>query len=75
MQKREPVVIVMSVLAGLTALVSGASGVAAMQGMEWLVPWIALAGLVVAAITTGVQFWVRGQVTPVEDADNLDHLD
>jgi hypothetical protein len=64
--KREPVVVVMSILAGLTALVSGAAGVAELQGMGWLVPWIALVGLIVSAATTGVQFWVRGQVTPVD---------
>lgn len=67
-KKREPVVLVMSILAGLTALVSGAAGIASMQGMGWLVPWIALGGLLVASTTVGVQFWVRGQVTPVEDA-------
>lgn len=65
-KKREPVVVVMSILAGLTALVSGAAGVAELQGMGWLVPWIALLGLIVSAATTGVQFWVRGQVTPVD---------
>lgn len=69
--KREPVVVVMSILAGLTAVVSGAAGIAEMQGMGWLVPWIALGGLLVAGATTGVQFWVRGQVTPVEDAQPL----
>jgi len=64
-KKQEPVVLMMSIIAGLTFLFSGAAAVAELQGMGWLVPWIALGGLVVASASAGVQFWVRGQVTPV----------
>jgi hypothetical protein len=62
-RKREPVLLVMSILAGLQLLVTTS---------EWgeLVPspWGKLAALVVAAGTVGMAFYVRGQVTPVEPA-------
>lgn len=57
--KREPVVIVMSILAGLQTITAG-TALADVIGKD-------LAGLLVlavAAVQTGVQFYVRGQVTP-----------
>jgi hypothetical protein len=61
--KREPVVLVMSILAGLQVLTGGAA-LADVFGAQ-------VAGLLilaVAAAQVGLQFYVRGQVTPVEDA-------
>lgn len=57
--KREPVVLVMSVLAALQIITAG-TALADVIGKD-------LAGLmvlVVAAVQAGVQFYVRGQVTP-----------
>lgn len=57
--KREPVVLVMSILAGLQILTAG-TALADVIGVK-------LAGLLVlatAATQAGVQFYVRGQVTP-----------
>ncbi|MFD0558708.1 hypothetical protein FB566_4661 [Stackebrandtia endophytica] len=59
--KREPVLIIMSVLAGLQVFVGGAAFTELVS--------LRVAGLLalsVAAIQVGVQFYVRGQVTPLE---------
>lgn len=59
MKTKEPVLIVMSTLAGLQVLTAG-SALADVIGVE-------LAGLlvlIVAAAQIGIQFYVRGQVTP-----------
>jgi len=61
MIKREPVVVVMSVLAALQVLVGGAA-LADLIGNEWAGVFV----LVVAALQIGLQFYVRGQVTPVD---------
>lgn len=58
--KREPVVWVMSVLAALQVLVTGAGFTEAVPQ-----PWANLAALVVAAVQVGTAFWVRGQVEPI----------
>lgn len=60
MSKREPVVVVMSVLAALQVLVGGAAFTEVVP-----TPWAGLATLVVAAVQVGVAFYVRGQVEPV----------
>lgn len=66
--KREPVVLVMSILAGLTFFFGGMAGIGYFsENAIWGLVG-ALGTLATAAATTGVQFWVRGQVTPVEDA-------
>ena len=59
--KREPVLIVMSVLAGLQFLTAGAA-LGDVIGLQWA----GFAILVVGALQSGVQFYVRGQVTPNE---------
>lgn len=61
MIKREPVVVVMSILAALQ-VIAGASALADLIGNEWAGAFV----LAVAALQVGMQFYVRGQVTPVE---------
>ncbi len=59
--RSEPVLIVMSILAGLQLLVTSA---------DWLdimpTPWGKLSALVVAAVTAGMGFYVRQRVTPTD---------
>lgn len=62
--KREPVIWIMSVLAGLQALVAGSAWTEVIPQ-----PWANLSALVVAAAQIGVAFWVRGEVTPVSKLD------
>lgn len=57
--KNEPVLVAMSVLAALQVLTAG-SALANVIGPDAA----ALAVLVVAAAQAGIQFYVRGQVTP-----------
>lgn len=64
---REPVVIVMSVLAGAQALITAAGFTEALP--ERVALWVVLA---VAAVQAGVQFYVRGQVTPLVDPRDKD---
>lgn len=64
--KREPVVVVMSVLAGLQVLAGGAA-LADLIGAQWAGIFV----LAVAALQVGMSFYVRGQVTPVEDAPDV----
>lgn len=68
--KPRPVLIAMSVLAGYQVLVAG-SYFADVVGPD-------IAGLLVlagAAVQTGVQFYVQGQVTPVDDPTAEDETD
>ena len=67
MTKREPVVLVMSILAALQVLFGGWAGIQILNSNETLAAVGTLGVLAVAAAQVGVQFWVRGQVTPVED--------
>lgn len=60
--RREPVLIVMSVLAAAQALTAAAGFTDAVPGQAAL--WIVL---VIAAAQAGVQFYVRGLTTPVAD--------
>lgn len=59
---KNPVLLVMSILAG----VSAALGLGTLQDLvsPTVLGWILL---IQAAATTGVQHWVRGQVTPLAD--------
>jgi hypothetical protein len=65
--KREPVVVVMSALAALQFFFAGWSGINFVQGNPTLTAIGIIGNLAVAALQTGAQFYVRGQVTPVED--------
>jgi hypothetical protein len=60
--KRNPVVWIMSILAALQ-LLAGASAFIDVIGLKWA----ALAMAVVLAAQFGLQFWVRGEVTPLAD--------
>ena len=65
---REPVIITFSILAGLTILFSG-MGITGLGSDNEIIATIGAWGtLGVGAVTAGMQFWVRGQVTPVESA-------
>ena len=57
---REPVLVVMSVLAGMQALIGAAGFAEAVprQAALWMI-------LATAAVQAGVQFYVRGQVRPL----------
>lgn len=59
---KNPVLLVMSVMAA----VSAALGLGTLQDLvsPAVLGWILIAQ---AAITAGVQYWVRGQVTPLAD--------
>lgn len=70
--KSEPVLIAMSVLAGLTLLFGGMglSGLGADNATVALIgAWGTLA---TAASQAGIQFWVRGQVTPTADIPTIE---
>ena len=58
--KRNPVVWIMSIL-GALQLLAGASAFIDVIGLKWA----ALAMAVVLAAQFGLQFWVRGEVTPL----------
>ena len=58
--KREPVLIVMSVLAGLQVFVGGAAFTELVSAQV-----AGLLALAVAALQVGFQFYVRGKVTPL----------
>lgn len=65
--KRNPVVIVMSVLAALQ-VITGAANLADLLGAR-PAAWVVLVG---GAIQVGAAYWVKGQVTPLADPrDNL----
>ena len=64
---RNPVLVAMSILAGMQALISAAGFTEALPAQVAL--WIVLA---VAALQAGVQFYVRGEVTPLVDPRDND---
>ncbi len=59
---------VMSILAGLQFFFAGWAGINALNHNPTWAAVGALGMLTVAAAQVGAQFWVRGQVTPTEDA-------
>lgn len=67
-QKREPVLVVMSVLAGLQFFFGGISATGYFADNLVVGAVGAFGNLATAAAQVGMQFFVRGQVTPVEDA-------
>lgn len=67
--KREPVIYVMAILAGLQVLVAGAAFIEAVPQ-----PWAGFSALVVAAIQVAVAFWVRGEVVPLAKIDRNETL-
>lgn len=73
MKTREPVVLVMSVLAGLQFLFGGAAGITALSGYPIVAAIAACGTLATSAVQVGVQFYVRGQVTPMENTDLTDY--
>jgi hypothetical protein len=66
--KREPVVLPLSILTGLQVLFAGLAGITALNGYPMVAAISAIGTLAVSAAQAGVMFWIRGQVTPVEDA-------
>jgi protein-S-isoprenylcysteine O-methyltransferase Ste14 len=62
---RNPVLVVMSLLAGLSAVL----GLGTLQDLvsPVILGWLLVAQ---AAVTAGVQFWVHGSVTPLVDPRN-----
>lgn len=59
--REEPVVFVMSILAGAQALLGGA-GLADVIGARYVLAGVLLVG----GIQAGLQFWVRNRVAPME---------
>lgn len=68
MIKREPVVVVGSVLAALHIFFGGLAAVNLLTGNVTVALIGALGNLATAAAQGGLNFYVRGQVTPVEYA-------
>ena len=68
MKKNEPVLLAMSILAGLQFLFGGAAASSIIMDLPAVALICAFGSLGVAAAQTGIQFYVRGQVTPVNDA-------
>jgi len=64
MIKREPVVVVMSVLVALQ-VIAGAAVLGDLIGDQWA----GVVVLAVAALQAGMQFYIRGQVSPVEPSE------
>ena len=62
---RNPVLLVMSILAALNAALG--LGVLSELISPTTLGWLLVAQ---AAITAGIQFWVRGEVTPLVDPRN-----
>lgn len=69
--KKEPVVIVGSILAGAHVLFAGWAGIQILADHEVAAAVGALGNLATAAAQVGLSFWVRGQVTPNEDVEPL----
>lgn len=67
MGRPEPVLIPMSILAGLQILFAGGAITTVLPAQ-----WAAFGALVVAACQVGVAFYVRGQVTPGDDPMTVD---
>lgn len=63
--QREPVVLPLSILTGLAFLFAGIGGITSLSGYPIIASVAAVGSLTVAAVQVGVQFWIRGQVTPV----------
>ena len=61
--KREPVVLVMSILAGLYFFIG--TVIVLIAEYTLIVKIAGIAGAAIAAVQFGIQFWVRGQVTPL----------
>lgn len=59
---RNPVIWVMSVLAGAQLLTASTAFLDVVPAR-----WAALASVCIVAAQVAVQFWVRGQVTPISD--------
>lgn len=70
MRKNEPVLLWMSILAALQVLFGGWSGIQLLADNETLAAFGAVGVLAVAAAQVGVQFYVRGQVTPAPDPEH-----
>ena len=68
--KREPVVLPLAILTGAQVLFGGLAGITALSGYPMVAAISALGMLATSAVQAGVMFWVRGQVTPVEDASS-----
>lgn len=60
---QEPVILWMSILAGLQMFFSGGAGVSVLMDNEMFAAILAVGGLAVASAQVGVQFYVRGEVT------------
>lgn len=67
MSKKNPVLVWMSVLAGMQMFLGGATTVAIIAESYLFAQLVALAMLAVGAAQGGIQFYVRGQVVPVDD--------
>lgn len=65
--RTEPVLVAMSILAGLQLFFGGAAGVSILSDNATLAGVMAVGVLAVAAAQGGIQFYVRGQVTPNTD--------
>lgn len=71
----EPVLVAMSILAGLQFLFAGGAGVSLVADSPLVAGIFAVGMLGTAAAQTGVQFYVRGKVTPVVDSPTGDAPD
>lgn len=63
---REPVLVSMSILAALQILFGGIGGVTYLADNELIAAICAVGMVAVGAAQVGVQFYVRGQVVPLE---------
>lgn len=64
---RNPVLLAMSILAGAQLLTNA-------TGLTDVLPakWVMLGSVLVAAAQFGIQYWVRGVVTPLADPRDAD---
>ena len=67
MDKKNPVLLWMSILAGLQMFLGGAASVSIVAENFLVAQYFALAILAVGAAQGGIQFYVNGKVTPNED--------
>ena len=67
---RNPVIWVMSVLAGAQLLTASTAFLDVVPAR-----WAALASVCIVAAQVTVQFWVRGQVTPLNDPRDHDGVE
>ena len=68
MKTREPVVLWMSILGGLQFFFAGSATISILSSNETIAGVMGVGALAVAAAQAGIQFYVRGQVIPVEEA-------